>query len=183
MLRLLESRALLILNHTIEIVHIDDAEIRRKLRVAYNAIFHTIFNYRQRESVAEMLHIFWTPDMAHIIWEKLVEKCIKRFGDDIPEKRAQHYLLISWNLLRFILLSALFIEFIVLHLFYVNKRNVSIHREKSRRISFYLADMQSFHQAWGRIVGLMGLVLLLFCVWLASSKDMTCIETAQFWEN
>ena len=74
MLRLLESHCLPILSYGIEILHVADNDIRRKLRVAYNSIFRTIFGYRRRDSVTDLQHQLCRPT-----WEELVEKRKSRF--------------------------------------------------------------------------------------------------------
>ena len=80
MLRLLESHSLPILTYAIEIVHVYDADTRRKLRVAYNAIFRKIFEYRRMESVTELQHLLQRPT-----WEELVENRIQKFCNGLPE--------------------------------------------------------------------------------------------------
>ena len=54
MLQLIEAHCLPILTYAIEVVHVADPDIRRKLRVAYNAIFRRIFCCRSSESVREL---------------------------------------------------------------------------------------------------------------------------------
>ena len=74
MLTLLESHSLPILSYAIEILHVHDSDTRRKLRVAYNAIFRKIFNYRYNESVTELQHFLSRPT-----WEEFVEKRVQKF--------------------------------------------------------------------------------------------------------
>ena len=74
MLRLLEAHCLPILTYAIEIVHVADSDKRRKLRVAYNAIFRKIFNYRYSESVRELQKFLNRPT-----WEELVERRQDKF--------------------------------------------------------------------------------------------------------
>ena len=78
MLRLLESHSLPILTYAIEILHVADRDIRRKLRVAYNAIFRKIFTYRYSESVTELQHFLQRPT-----WEELLESRISKFRDGL----------------------------------------------------------------------------------------------------
>ena len=80
MLRLLESHSLPILTYAIEILQINDEDTQRKLRVAYNAIFRKIFDYRQRESVTELQHFLQRPT-----WEELVENRVQKFRSRLPE--------------------------------------------------------------------------------------------------
>ena len=80
MLRLLESHCLPILTYAIEIVHVIDNELRRKLRVAYNAIFRKIFHYRYSESVRELQMSLGRPT-----WEDLVEKRKNKFQLKLKE--------------------------------------------------------------------------------------------------
>ena len=80
MLRLLESHSLPIFTYAIEIVHVHDEDTRRKLRVAYNAIFRKIFEYRQRDSVTELQHFLQRPT-----WEELVETRVQKFCDGLPK--------------------------------------------------------------------------------------------------
>ena len=80
MLRLLESHSLPILTYAIEIVHVANSDSRRKMRVAYNAIFHKIFNYRYHESVTELQHFLERPT-----WEELVATRIEKFHENLLE--------------------------------------------------------------------------------------------------
>ncbi len=80
MLRLLESHCLPILTYAIEIVQVNDEDVRRKLRVAYNAIFRKIFDYRNSESVTELQHFLQRPT-----WEELVDIRVKKFCDGLPK--------------------------------------------------------------------------------------------------
>ena len=52
MLQLLEAHCVSILSYGIEVIHIANADTRRKLRVAYNSIFRRVFGYRMSESVS-----------------------------------------------------------------------------------------------------------------------------------
>ena len=74
MLRLLEAHCLPILTYAIEVVHVADPDIRRKFRVAYNAIFRKIFYYRYTESVRELQQFLSRPT-----WEELVERRQAKF--------------------------------------------------------------------------------------------------------
>ena len=74
MLRLLESHCLPILTYAIEVIHVDDEDKRRKLRVAYNAIFRKIFEYRRSDSVRELQMFLERPT-----WEDLISKRKAKF--------------------------------------------------------------------------------------------------------
>ena len=74
MLQLLESHSLSILTFGIEVIHVADADTRRKLRVAYNSIFRKIFNYSMRESVTDLQH-----QLGRLTWEELVQKRTEQF--------------------------------------------------------------------------------------------------------
>ena len=76
MLRLLESHSVPILTYAIDVIHVADTNIRRKLRVAYNAVFRKIFGYKWNESVRELQKFLNRPT-----WEELVEKRQERFSD------------------------------------------------------------------------------------------------------
>ena len=80
MLRLLETHCLPILTYAIEVIQVADNDIRRKLRVAYNAIFRKIFNYRYSESVRELQMFLERPT-----WEELVEKRVVLFSRKLIE--------------------------------------------------------------------------------------------------
>ena len=80
MLRLLESHCLPILAYCIEIIHVADRDIRRKLRVAYNSMYRKVFGYRQSESVTELQHRLQRPT-----WEELVEKRKDKFRSNIAQ--------------------------------------------------------------------------------------------------
>ena len=74
MLSLLESQCVSILSYAVEVIDIADSDERRRLRVAYNSIFRTLFGYRRRESVTELQHALFRPT-----WEELVEKRQAKF--------------------------------------------------------------------------------------------------------
>ena len=80
MLRLLESHCLPILTYAIEVIHVSDTDTRRKMRVAYNAIFRKIFSYRQSESVRELQAFLHRPT-----WEELLEKRQSKFCQKLSE--------------------------------------------------------------------------------------------------
>ena len=69
MLQLLEAHCVSILSYGIEVLHVANADTRRKLRVAYNSIFRRVFGYRMSESVTQLQHALGRPT-----WEELVEK-------------------------------------------------------------------------------------------------------------
>ena len=74
MLQLLESHSLSVLSYGIEVIHVANADTRRKLRVAYNSIFRKIFNYQRNESVTDLQHQLGRPT-----WEELVLKRTEQF--------------------------------------------------------------------------------------------------------
>ena len=78
MLRLLESHSVPILTYAIDVIHVANADVRRGLRVAYNAVFRKIFGYRWNESVRELQSFLQRPT-----WEELVEKRKDRFNQGL----------------------------------------------------------------------------------------------------
>ena len=80
MLQLLEAHCLPILTYAIEVLHVADSEIRRKLRVAYNAIFRKIFQYRYTESLSELQKFLCRPT-----WEELLERRRSKFRQKLSE--------------------------------------------------------------------------------------------------
>ena len=74
MLQLLESHCLSILTYAIDVIHVIDADERRRLRVAYNSLFRKVFGYRTRDSVTELQHSLRRPT-----WEELVERRKTKF--------------------------------------------------------------------------------------------------------
>ena len=80
MIRLLESHCLPILAYGIEIIHVADRDIRRKLRVAYNSMYRKVFGYKQSESVTDLQHQLLRPT-----WEELVEKRKNKFECSISQ--------------------------------------------------------------------------------------------------
>ena len=69
MLQLLETHCVPLLTYASEVIHVADQGERRKLRVAYNAIFRKIFGYRYRESVTALQH-----SLGRLTWEELTDK-------------------------------------------------------------------------------------------------------------
>ena len=69
MLSLLESHCVPILTYAIEIVFVSDPKERRKLRVAYNSIFRSLFSYRYRDSVRKLQGFLGRPT-----WEALIDQ-------------------------------------------------------------------------------------------------------------
>ena len=69
MLRLLESHCIPLLTYAIEVVKVNNADERRQLRVAYNAVFRKIFRYRWSQSVTALQNF-----LGKLTWEQLVEK-------------------------------------------------------------------------------------------------------------
>ena len=76
MLRLLEAHCVPILTYAIEIVHIRDADEKRKLRVAYNSVFRKIFAYTYRESVTDLQH-----QLGRFTWEELIAHRQAKFAE------------------------------------------------------------------------------------------------------
>ena len=76
MLQLLEAHCLPILTYAIEVLHVADSEIQRKLRVAYNAIFRKIFQYRYTESVSELQKFLCRPTWLSKFRQKLSEHAV-----------------------------------------------------------------------------------------------------------
>ena len=74
MLQLLETHCVSILSYGIEVIHVANADTRRKLRVAYNSIFRRVFGYRMSESVTQLQHA-----LGRLTWEELVEKTKAKF--------------------------------------------------------------------------------------------------------
>ena len=69
MLRLMESHCIPLLTYAIEVVKVNNADERRQLRVAYNAVFRKIFRYRWSQSVTALQNFLGKPT-----WEQLIEK-------------------------------------------------------------------------------------------------------------
>ena len=74
MLRLLESHCVPFLTYGIEVIHINNRDERRQLRVAYNSLFRKLFEYRWSESVTALQAFLSRPT-----WEQLVEKRSSKF--------------------------------------------------------------------------------------------------------
>lgn len=68
MLQLLESHCVPLLTYAIEVLHVNDRDERRQLRVAYNSVFRKIFGYRWSQSVTQLQAFLSRPT-----WEQLVE--------------------------------------------------------------------------------------------------------------
>ena len=73
-LRLIEIHCIPILTYGIEIISVANRDTRRQMRVAYNAVFRRIFNYRQWQSVRELQAFLSRPT-----WEELTERRISQF--------------------------------------------------------------------------------------------------------
>ena len=69
MMQLLEAHCLSILTYAIEVIHVDNRDERRRLRVAYNSLFRKVFVYKTWESVTELQHALHRPT-----WEELINK-------------------------------------------------------------------------------------------------------------
>ena len=74
MLRLLETHCVPILTYCIEVTSVANRDMRRKLRVAYNAVFRKVFDYQLNESVSELQLRLGRPT-----WEDLIEKRTTKF--------------------------------------------------------------------------------------------------------
>ena len=74
MLRLLEAHCIPILTFGVEVIHVRDANDRRKMRVAYNSVFRKLFNYSYRESVTDLQHSLNRPT-----WEQLCQRRQEQF--------------------------------------------------------------------------------------------------------
>ena len=74
MLRLLETHCLPILSYCMEVLHVNDPDVYRKLYVAYNEMFRKIFDYRWDESVREL-----QASLSRPTWEELVENRKSKF--------------------------------------------------------------------------------------------------------
>ena len=69
MLSLLETHCVPMLTYGIEMIHVQNADERRQMRVAYNSIFRKLFGYRWSQSVTQLQSFLGRPT-----WEQLVEK-------------------------------------------------------------------------------------------------------------
>ena len=84
MLQLLETHCLPILTYTIEVIHVADRDVRRKMRVAYNSLFRKVFNYRQWESVTELQHSL-QHSLQRPTWEELVDIRTNKFLNRVKQ--------------------------------------------------------------------------------------------------
>ena len=80
MMQLLEAHCLSILTYAIEVIHVNDRDERRRLRVAYNSLFRKVFDYRMWESVTELQRALHRPT-----WEELVNKRRETFRQRISQ--------------------------------------------------------------------------------------------------
>ena len=78
MLRLLETHCVSLLTYAIEVVHVIDKNVWRRMRVAYNSIFRKLFNYTYRQSVTDLQHALGRPT-----WEELVHSRQQTFHERI----------------------------------------------------------------------------------------------------
>ena len=78
MLRLLETHCVSLLTYAIEVVHVIDKNVWRRMRVAYNSIFRKLFNYTYRQSVTDLQHALGRPT-----WEELVDSRQQTFYERI----------------------------------------------------------------------------------------------------
>ena len=74
LLSLIESHCLPILTYGIEVIHVQQRDERRSLRVAYNSIFRKVFGYRIFESVTNLQH-----SLRRQTWEELTERSCQNF--------------------------------------------------------------------------------------------------------
>ena len=78
-----KAHSLPILTYAIEIVHVHNRDVRRQLRVAYNAIYRKLFGYSYRESVTALQHALDRPT-----WEEMIEirknKFVQRLNRSPP---------------------------------------------------------------------------------------------------
>ena len=74
MLRLLEAHCVPILTYAAEVIHVNDPNERRQLRVSYNAVYRKMFGYSYRESVTLLQHSLGRPT-----WEELLERQKRAF--------------------------------------------------------------------------------------------------------
>ena len=75
MLELLESQCVSILTYAVEVIHVNDRDERRRLRVANNSIFRKIFGYRDWESVTELQHTLKLVNKRNTRFMLTVEQC------------------------------------------------------------------------------------------------------------
>ena len=88
MLQLLESHCLSILTYAIDVIHVADRDEWRRLRVAYNSMYRTTFDYSKRESVTELQHALKRPT-----WEELVDRRRTKFLETVSRSDAlKHFL-------------------------------------------------------------------------------------------
>ena len=90
MLTLLEAHCIPILSFGIEVLHVSDRDIRRKLRVAYNAVYRRIFSYTRRESVSELQR-----SLNRCTWEDFCKKRVQSFMDGcslFPRDTLMHFI-------------------------------------------------------------------------------------------
>ena len=78
-----------ILTYTIDVVHVADRIEPRRLRVAYNSIFHCLFDNRPWELVTELQHALRCPT-----WEELVNDRRSKFC----ERKAQSEFIYNFTL-------------------------------------------------------------------------------------
>ena len=78
MLRLLETHCVPILTYCIEVLSVANNDTMRRLKVAYNAVFRKIFDYRWNESVRELQSFLFRPT-----WDELVERRTVKFNEKL----------------------------------------------------------------------------------------------------
>ena len=69
MLRLLEAHCIPILTYAAEVIHVNNPNERRQLRVSYNAVYRKMFGYSYRESVTLLQY-----SLGRLTWEELLVK-------------------------------------------------------------------------------------------------------------
>ena len=80
MLHLVETHCVPLLTYAVEIVHVNDRDERRQLRVAYNSLFRKLFSYQWSESVTALQHFLNQPT-----WEELVKKRKRGFAQRLTQ--------------------------------------------------------------------------------------------------
>ena len=80
MQQLLETHCQPIFTYAIEVIHLANSDVRRKLRVAYNSLFRRVCNYRKWESVANLQH-----SLQRQTWKELVDGRRKNFHTRITQ--------------------------------------------------------------------------------------------------
>ena len=105
MLRLLEVHCIPILTYASEVVHVEDRDYRKILRVAFGSIYRKRFGCGYRKSVTELQHCLNRPT-----WEELLDKRKAALLQKFPKLPAcslvralssYAYVLVGWIVLFF----------------------------------------------------------------------------------